>query len=48
VGLDYEFFKRNPIKIGAQVLNLWNEKYESLENRMMPGRNFNLYLIFKF
>lgn len=48
VGVDYEFFKRNPIKIGAQVLNLWNEKYESLENRMMPGRNFNLYLIFKF
>lgn len=48
VGVDYEFFKRNPIKIGIQVLNLWNEKYESLENRIMPGRNFNLYLIFKF
>ncbi|MGL2988289.1 TonB-dependent receptor plug domain-containing protein [Flavobacterium sp. RSSA_27] len=48
LGVDYEFFKKNPIKIGVQALNLWNEKYVSVENRIMPGRNFNLYLIFKF
>ncbi|MGL5111967.1 MAG: TonB-dependent receptor plug domain-containing protein [Flavobacterium sp.] len=48
LGVDYELPLRDSVKIGAQVLNVWNEKYESLENRMMPGRNFNLYLIFKF
>lgn len=48
LGIDYDipFFAHS--KIGAQVLNLWGEKYESLENRIMPGRNYNLYLIFKF
>lgn len=48
VGVEYEFSILNSVKMGVQVLNLWNEKYESLENRIMPGRNFNMYLTFKF
>ncbi|WP_306354236.1 TonB-dependent receptor plug domain-containing protein [Flavobacterium sp. '19STA2R22 D10 B1'] len=48
VGLDYNFGKTNSYKIGAQVLNLWNEKYQSVENRPLPGRNFNMYLTFNF
>jgi vitamin B12 transporter len=34
--------------LGFKVLNLTNEKYQSVENRPLPGRNFNLYLTFKF
>ena len=48
VGVDYEIPWINTFKIGCQVLNVWNEKYESLENRIMPGRNYAMYLIFKF
>jgi iron complex outermembrane receptor protein len=47
-GVDYELPFLNSFKVGLQVLNLWNEKYESLENRIMPGRNYTMYLIFKF
>ncbi|SHF77418.1 iron complex outermembrane recepter protein [Flavobacterium segetis] len=48
LGIDYDIPFISHSKFGVQVLNLWNEKYESLENRIMPGRNYNLYLIFKF
>lgn len=48
VGVDYNFGKKNIYKIGFRVLNLWNEDYESVENRPLPGRNFNLNLTFNF
>ena len=48
IGIDYDFNFLKSFKLGFQVLNLFNEAYESLENRIMPGRNFNMYLIFKF
>lgn len=48
VGIDYDFSFLNSSKLGFQVLNLWNEKYQSLEDRPMPGRNFNIYIILKF
>ncbi|WP_426484020.1 TonB-dependent receptor plug domain-containing protein [Flavobacterium sp. 2] len=48
IGIDYDFKFLSSFKLGFQVLNLWNENYESLENRPMPGRNFNLYLNLKF
>ncbi|MBK0371206.1 TonB-dependent receptor plug domain-containing protein [Flavobacterium agrisoli] len=48
IGIDYDLKFLNTFKIGFQVLNLWNSAYESLENRPMPGRNYNLYLNLKF
>ncbi|WP_163393776.1 TonB-dependent receptor plug domain-containing protein [Flavobacterium limi] len=48
IGIDYDFNFFDSFKLGFQVLNLFNEAYESLENRSMPGRNFNMYLILKF
>jgi len=48
LGLDYNFSKKDVIKIGFKVANLWNEKYESLPSRLMPGRNLTLYLNLNF
>lgn len=44
IGIDYNFSKKNSCKIGFKIANLWNEKYEALPNRYMPGRNLTLYL----
>ena len=48
LGIDYAFKFLNSFKLGFQVLNIFNENYESLENRPMPGRNFNMYITLKF
>lgn len=48
LGAEYAIGKQQNYKIGAQVLNLWNESYESVLNRPMPGRNFNFYINLKF
>jgi iron complex outermembrane receptor protein len=48
VDLAYTLGNISKYSIGFKVLNLWNEKYQSVENRPLPGRNFNLYLTFKF
>jgi len=48
IGIDYDFKLLESLKLGFQVLNLFNEAYESLENRPMPGRNFNMYITLKF
>ncbi|ALJ06421.1 TonB-dependent receptor [Pseudalgibacter alginicilyticus] len=48
LGVEYAIGKQHKYKIGAQVLNLWNESYESVLNRPMPGRNFNFYINLKF
>ena len=47
-GIDYDFRLLNSSKLGFQVLNLFNEKYQSLEDRPFPGRNFNMYITLKF
>lgn len=47
-GIDYNFSKKDVCKIGFKVSNLWNEKYESLPSRLMPGRNLTLYLNLNF
>lgn len=47
-GIDYDFEFLNSSKVGFQILNLFNEKYQSLEDRPFPGRNFNLYITLKF
>ncbi|WP_299526290.1 TonB-dependent siderophore receptor [Winogradskyella sp.] len=44
LGVDYTFGTSISYKVGFQVLNLWNEAYESVLNRPMPGRNFNTYV----
>ncbi|MEP6803023.1 MAG: TonB-dependent receptor, partial [Flavobacterium sp.] len=48
LGIDYDFKFLESFKLGFQVLNLFNENYESLENRPLPGRNFNIYINLKF
>ncbi|KQB43016.1 TonB-dependent receptor plug domain-containing protein [Flavobacterium aquidurense] len=48
LGVDYDFNFLESFKLGFQVLNLFNENYESLENRPLPGRNFNIYINLKF
>ncbi|MFT3794027.1 TonB-dependent receptor plug domain-containing protein [Flavobacterium sp.] len=44
----YDFGKKNTIQAGFKVLNLWNQKYESVDDRPLPGRHFNATLTFKF
>jgi len=48
IGIDYDFKFLDSFKLGFQVLNLFNENYESLEDRPMPGTNLNVYLTLKF
>ncbi len=48
IAIDYDLKLVTSCKVGFQVLNIWNSPYESLENRPMPGRNFNMYLNLKF
>ena len=47
-GMDYNFSKKNICKVGYKIANLWNEKYESLPSRLMPGRNLTLYLTLNY
>lgn len=47
-GVEYNFGNKNTYKLGAQVLNVFNADYVSVESRYLPGRNFNMYLTFKF
>ncbi len=41
-------FKRKSMFIKSSILNLFNNSYEGLGNRPMPGRAFYLTLVFKF
>ena len=50
---DFEIFKKIDLKrksmfIKSSILNLFNNSYEGLGNRPMPGRAFYLTLVFKF
>ncbi|WP_196239567.1 hypothetical protein [Flavobacterium cheongpyeongense] len=47
-GIDYDFKLLDSFKLDFQVLNVFNENYESPKNRPISGRNFNMYLILKF
>lgn len=44
IGVDYNFSKENIFKVGVKVANLWNENYQALPSRYMPGRNLTIYL----
>src|SRR5690554_4451197 len=44
LGAEYALGKQKEYTLGVQVFNLWDEAYESVQNRPMPGRNFNCYI----
>ncbi|MGY0392746.1 TonB-dependent receptor plug domain-containing protein [Bizionia sp. KMM 8389] len=47
LGLEYSLGKSSKkYTLGFQILNLWDESYESVQNRPMPSRNFNIYFNF--
>ncbi len=48
IGIYYNIKSLKSFKMGFQVLNLLNEKYETLEERPFPGRNFNININLKF
>jgi iron complex outermembrane receptor protein len=48
IGAEYHFSLLSGLDIGFQVLNLWNEEYENVAMRPLPGRNYNMYINFKF
>lgn len=48
IGVDYAFGKNRFIQVGFDALNIFNENYQSVAVRPMPGRNYSLSLTFKF
>jgi iron complex outermembrane receptor protein len=48
LGISYDFKFLDSTKLGFQVLNIMNLAYQSLEQRPLPGRNFNMYINLKF
>ena len=48
VGVSYSFGKYHLSSIGLKSLNCWNERYQSVPSRPLPGRNFQANLILKF
>ena len=47
-GAEYTFKVLKGCSLGAQVNNLYDEQYMNVASRPMPGRNYNIYMIFKF
>jgi iron complex outermembrane receptor protein len=48
IGAEYTFKLLGGLDVGFQVNNLWNEEYQNVAVRPMPGRNYNMYLNFNF
>jgi len=48
VGISCSFGKDHLSSFGLQALNCWNERYQSVPGRPLPGRNFQVNLILKF
>lgn len=48
LGFSADLDARNNYSIGFKILNLWNEDYESVENRPLPGRNYTINLTLNF
>lgn len=48
LALDYTLGKPKLATLGFEVLNLWNQEYQSVAQRPLPGRNYALNLTFKF
>lgn len=47
-GVSYAFGEEFHSRLGVRVLNIFDTAYESVENRWMPGRNFNINLTLTF
>lgn len=48
LGIDYDLGKKNSYKLGFQILNIWNENYQPVISRQMPGRNYTVYINLNF
>ena len=48
LGFSAELDECKKYSIGFKILNLWNENYESVENRPLPGRNYTINLTLNF
>ncbi|MES2543585.1 MAG: TonB-dependent receptor [Bacteroidota bacterium] len=48
LGISYDFGFFDSSVLGFQVFNLLNERYQSVENRPLPGTNFNINITLKF
>lgn len=48
IAIDYNFKFLEQFKLGFQVANILNQKYQSVEDRPLPGRNFNVFMNLKF
>ncbi len=48
IAIDYDFKFLENFKLGFEIANLLNEKYQSVEDRPLPGRNFNVFMNLKF
>jgi iron complex outermembrane receptor protein len=48
LGFSADLDAENKYSLGFRILNLWNENYESVENRPLPGRNYTINLTFNF
>ncbi|WP_417886777.1 TonB-dependent receptor plug domain-containing protein [Zunongwangia sp.] len=48
IGTSYALDKHNTWQLGGQIKNLFNSEYQNVENRWMPGINFNIFLNINF
>ncbi|MCG9972634.1 TonB-dependent receptor [Christiangramia crocea] len=48
LGAEYAFAKSPETSLRLQLHNIFNEEYQSMPSRIMPGRSFNTSLIIKF
>lgn len=48
LSIDYDFGTTAKYQCGFRILNLYDESYQSVANRPMPGRNYSVHLTFKF
>lgn len=48
IGASYALDKNSTWKLGGQLKNVFNVDYQSVENRWMPGINFNIFLNINF
>ncbi len=47
-GIEADLNAKKNYSVGFRILNLWNENYESVENRPLPGRNYTINLTLNF
>jgi vitamin B12 transporter len=47
-GINYQYGKKTACEIGFRALNIWNENYQSVSKRPLPGRNYTINLTLNF